>query len=312
MSTAPAAPAQAPATAGPAAPPQPAAHGGRWLVFALLTTLTWGVWGAFIGRPAENGFPDTLSYAVWALTMLLPAAVSLRRAGWRIERHASAILHGAAIGLLGAGGQLLLFHAVTIGPTYLIFPLVALSPLVTILLSLGLLHERTGRLGYAGMALAVISLPLFDYDPAGHAAGYGLWFWLALLVMLAWGLQAYVIKIAHNVMSAESIFAWMTGCGIALIPVAILLTDFGKPVYLGPGGPWLAAGVQLLNAVGALLLVYAFREGKAIVVSPLVNAAAPMLTAVIALALAGTLPPALKLAGMTLALLGALLLSFQP
>jgi hypothetical protein len=29
---------------------------------------------------------------------------------------------------------------------------------------------------------------------------------------------------------------------------------------------------QLLNTIGALLLVYAFRYGKAIVVSPLVNA----------------------------------------
>lgn len=300
------------APALPASRPAAPTRGGRWLVFALLTTLSWGVWGAFIGRPAEKGFPDTLSYVVWALTMLLPATVGLRRAGWRIERHPRAVLHGATIGLLGAGGQLLLFHAVSVGPTWLIFPLVALSPLVTILLSVSLLHERSGMLGYAGITLAVVSLPLFDYDPAGHAAGYGLWFWLALLVMLAWGLQAYVIKIAHDVMSAESIFAWMTACAIALIPVAVLLTDFSKPIYLGWGGPWLAAGVQLLNAIGALLLVYAFREGQAIVVSPLVNAAAPMLTAVIALAVAGTVPPALKLAGMVLALLGALLLSFQP
>jgi len=38
----------------------------------------------------------------------------------------------------------------------------------------------------------------------------------------------------------------------------------------------------------ALLLVYAFRYGKAIVVSPLVNAGAPLLTALIALGVAGT------------------------
>ncbi len=45
------------------------------------TTLTWGVWGAFTGVPSEHGFPDTLTYVVWALTMIAPAAWALRRLG---------------------------------------------------------------------------------------------------------------------------------------------------------------------------------------------------------------------------------------
>ncbi len=81
---------------------------------------------------------------------------------------------------------------------------------------------------------------------------------------------------------------------------------------LGFHGPWLATGIQLLNAVGALLLVYAFRYGKAIVVAPLVNAGAPLLTSLIALGVAGALPGPFKLAGIALALAGALLLSLQP
>jgi len=68
----------------------------------------------------------------------------------------------------------------------------------------------------------------------------------------------------------------------------------------------------MLNAVGALLLVYAFRYGKAIVVSPLVNAGAPLLTSLISLGIAGSLPGPYKLAGIALALAGALLLSLQP
>jgi uncharacterized membrane protein len=293
-----------------AATTAPEARGGRWLQFALLTTAAWGVWGALIGLPAEHGFPDTLSYVVWALTMVLPAAVSSARAPGKIERDRRSLALGTAIGLLGAGGQLVLFHAVTIGPPYLIFPIVALSPVVTILLSLLLLRERTGALGWTGIALAVIALPMFDYDPNGAASGLGPWFVLAVAVLFAWGLQAFFIKLANATMSAESIFVYMTLTGLALIPVAFMLTDFSKPVYLGLSGPWLAAGIQLLNAVGALLLVHAFREGKAIVVSPLVNAAAPMLTALISLAIAGTLPPGLKILGMALALTGALLLSF--
>jgi drug/metabolite transporter (DMT)-like permease len=284
----------------------------RWLRYALLTTLMWGVWGAFTSLPSEHGFPDTLTYVVWALTMIPPALWAQRHSGQGLQRDRRSILLGLAIGLLGAGGQMLLFRAVTIGPTYLIFPIVSLSPVITILLSLLVLRERTGMLGLAGIVFAVISLPLFDYSPAAPVHQVGSWFILALAVMLAWGLQAYFIKLANASMSAESIFIYMMLTGLMFIPVALALTDFSKPINLGLYGPWLAAAVQVLNAVGALLLVYAFRYGKAIVVSPLINAGAPLLTAVMALAIVGTLPGPYKLAGIGLALVGALLLSLQP
>ena len=111
----------------------PAAGTGQHigLIFALVTTAFWGVWGAFAGRPVENGFPETLIYVVWAITMIAPALYALARIDWKLEHDPRAVLYGSLIGLLGAGGQMLLFHAVHTGPTYLIFPLIALSPLVT-------------------------------------------------------------------------------------------------------------------------------------------------------------------------------------
>jgi len=283
----------------------------HWLGYALLTMVTWGVWGAFTGVPSEHGFPDTLIYAVWALTMIPPAIYAFRRAGGVLQRDPRSLALGLAIGLLGAGGQMLLFRAVKTGPAYLIFPIISLSPALTIAMSFLMLRERTGRLGLLGIALALLSLPLFDYTPGGHSE-FGPWFVLAIGVLVAWGVQAYFIKLANATMSAESIFVYMAVSAVVSIPVALAMTDFSQPVNLGWNGPWLAAVIQVLNSIGALTLVHAFRHGKAIVVSPMVNAGAPLLTAVIAMAVAGAMPGPFKMAGVALALLAALLLALQP
>ncbi|RYG17935.1 MAG: DMT family transporter [Caulobacteraceae bacterium] len=291
---------------------QPAApvSSRRWLLFAFLTVSLWGVWGAFAGISAQRGFPETLVYCVWALTMIVPAVVVMQREKWKLDRDPKSILYGLLIGLTGAGGQMILFYAVTTGPAYLIFPIISLSPLVTILMSLVLLKERTTRLGALGVVLALVALPLFDFSPQGFSFMQGgSWFPLALIIMLCWGVQAYFMKLANNRMSAESIFFYMTLSGLLLVPVALAMTDFSRPINWGLDGPWLAAVIQSLNAIGALFLVYAFRHGKAIVVAPLTNAGAPLATAVIALLVAGVMPGELKMVGLALAFIAAALLA---
>ncbi|TWT19179.1 DMT family transporter [Luteimonas marina] len=283
-----------------------------WVAYALVTVALWGAWGALAGLSAEHGFPDTLVYCVWALTMIPPALFILWRAGWRLDRSPRAVGYGMAIGLLGAGGQMVLFKALTIGPAYFIFPIISLSPVVTIALSFALLRERTGRLGALGIVLALIALPMLDLSfGRGDSQGLG-WFPLALLIMAAWGVQAYFMKLANNSVSAESIFFYMMLGALLLVPVAWRMTDWTQPVNLGLDGPWMTAAIQILNAIGALTLVYALRYGKAIVVAPLTNAGAPLVTAVLSLLFAGVLPGPLKAVGLVLALVASLLLVLEP
>jgi uncharacterized membrane protein len=284
-----------------------------WLLYAFATTILWGLWGAFTGLSAQRGFPETLVYCVWSVTMILPALYALARADWRLDRDLRSVVHGMIIGLLGAGGQMVLFYALTTGPAYLIFPVISLSPIVTIALAYLLLGERTNILGAAGILLALLALPLFDFSSEGLGEGKWLgWFLLSLIVMGCWGVQAFFMKLANRNMRAESIFFYMMVTALLLAPVAWAMTDFTGAVNWGADGPYLAAGIQLLNSIGALCLVYAFRYGQAIVVSPLTNAGAPLMTAVISLVAIGTLPGRLKLVGMVLACIAALLLALTP
>jgi uncharacterized membrane protein len=287
-----------------------------WLMYALITTGFWGVWGAFAEFPTRHGFPETLVYVVWALTMIPPALYAMHRAGWRVQGDPKSILLGLLIGLTGAGGQMLLFHAVHTGPTYLIFPIIALSPVITIVLSMLFLKERVSRLGGFGVALALIALPLFNYSPAGEAGASGpqgvTWFVYALIILFAWGVQAYFMKLANGSMDAENIFLYMTLTGLLLIPVALWMTDFSTRIEYGWQGPGLAAITQILNAVGALTLVYAFRYGRALVVAPLANAGAPMITAIVSMVVLGAMPNAITVVAIALAFLAAALLAIEP
>jgi drug/metabolite transporter (DMT)-like permease len=283
----------------------------HWLTYAVVTTLFWGVWGALIELPEKRGFPATLGYVVWSLTMIPCALVALSLVGWKLEADARSVALGLAAGLLGAGGQLALFEALRRGPAYLVFPIVSLSPAISVVMAVVLLGESTTPRVWTGIVLALVAVPLLSYQPPGGspAARGRLWLGLALMVCIAWGVQAYVLRFANQTMRSESIFFYMAATGLALAPVALWMTDFRKPINWGPRGPWLAAAIQSLNSIGALTMVYAFRYGKAIVVSPLINAVAPAITVLLSLILYRAIPHRIVALGMALAAIAFFLMA---
>jgi drug/metabolite transporter (DMT)-like permease len=244
--------------------------------------------------------------------MIIPALVALIIIKWKLEYDFRSVLLGCLIGFTGAGGQLILFQALRTGPAYLVFPFISLSPVVTILLSVIFLKERASSRGWIGIILAMLAMPLLSYQPPQSSGGQGfLWVILALLVFLAWGVQAYIMKFANRTMKAESIFFYMMMTGLILIPFALWMTDFSQPINWGFKGPYLAAMIQILNSIGALTIVYAFRYGKAMIVSPLTNAVAPVITIIISLSLYRVIPQTITLTGMGLALLSIFLLAIE-
>jgi len=281
-----------------------------WLLYALITTLFWGTWGALIEMPEKAGFPATLGYIVWSLTMIPCALVGLALIRWKLEHDWRSILYGSIIGFLGAGGQLALFHALVVGPAYLVFPIISLSPTVTILLSVILLKETATRRQWTGIVLALAAILLMSLQKPDDSIVSGiLWFVFAILVFIAWGTQAFFMKKANAFMKAESIFFYMMVTGILLSPIAYFMTDMSADINWSFRGPVLAAIIHTLNSVGALMLVYAIRYGKVIIVSPLTNAVAPIITVILSLVIYMVIPGPVIITGMVAAMISVYLLA---
>ena len=278
-----------------------------WLFYTILTTVTWGIWGALIELPEKAGFPPTLGYSVWALTMIPCALFALHINRFRLEHDKKSLFYGMMIGFTGSGGTVLLFEVLKSGPAYIIFPIISLSPILTIILSVVFLKEKATRQNWIGIILALIAIFLLSYSkPDDSDTKKYFWLELSILIFIMWGVQAFYMKLANKSMKAESIFTYMAITAVILIPFTILMTDFHQDINWGFRGPYLTAIIQMLNAIGALSLVYAIRYGKVIIVTPM-TALYPLITILLSLIIYAVIPAPVTVAGIVLALIAVYL-----
>jgi uncharacterized membrane protein len=207
------------------------------------------------------------------------------------------------IGFTGSGGTVLLFEVLKSGPAYIIFPIISLSPILSIILSIVFLKEKATRQSWIGIILALIAIFLLSYSkPDDSDTKEYLWLELSILIFIMWGVQAFYMKLANKSMKAESIFAYMAITAVILIPFTILMTDFHQDINWGFKGPYLTAIIQIMNAIGALSLVYAIRYGKVIIVTPM-TALYPLITILLSLIIYAVIPAPATIAGIVLALI---------
>ena len=266
----------------------------NWLLYALVTMITWGIWMTFsdptrgeryLGIPAD--FPSEMVYVVWALSMIPCALFALFKINWKLDVRPKSAALSMGVGLLGAGGQLVLFLALKYAPSYLVMPMISVAPIVTVLLSATFLKEKVSRLGILGIVLAFVAIICFAIpsDTDGTVTSW-IWILLAAIVFICWGIQAFVMKLANNhTPDAESVFVYMAIAAVVLIPVAFLLKSPSELVAYGWGAPTKVFFVQILNAIGALTLVYANRYGKAMVIAPLADACSPVICCLLSIVL---------------------------
>lgn len=150
-----------------------------WISFVIIHVAFIGVWGALIEIPEKNGFPPTLGYVVWALTMIPAAMIALLNNKWKLDSDNRSVLLGSLAGLLaavplfswGTQGFVMRFAIKTMKAESIFFYMAltsvllipvapmttALSPVITVVLSLAIYSVIPHLLTIIGMLLAIFA-----------------------------------------------------------------------------------------------------------------------------------------------------------
>jgi|SRR5215467_4476731 len=130
-----------------------------WYLYAILTVLTWGLWGVF-SKLASNYAKPRQALLFQTAGVLAFSVVVLVVEKFKIEWNLPGFSWAALGGFFAFIGFLTFFAALEKGNTSTVVTLSALYPVVTILISIAFLHERLTTRQGVGIALALIASAL--------------------------------------------------------------------------------------------------------------------------------------------------------
>ena len=280
-----------------------------WLGLAVAAIGFWGLYGIALKLASQL---SPVAGQLLSTAGLLVPALFLVGAVARERRSTPGLVIGFISGICGALGNFAVLASLRAGlQAAIVFPLTALYPLITVLIAVAFMRESARRVQFIGMAVAIVAVLLLSLDVGASYASVDLKLSNALLyalaALVAFGLAAVFQKLATNRVSAETAFATFVAGFIPPSVLLLLLGPVGAPLPLAPV-LWAIAG-GLLNGLGVLATLAAYRRGgKASVVTPLA-AVYPMVTVILAVVFLGEKLVAVQIGGVVLALIGGVLLS---
>jgi bacterial/archaeal transporter family protein len=129
-------------------------HMKPWFFYSLMTLLCWGLWGVF-SKLASNYSRPRQTLIFQAVGVVVFALVVLSMEQFQIQRTAAGFWWAVAGGFINFVGFLTFFAAVEKGKVSTVISLSSLYPVVTIALSVLLLHEKITRREGLGIAFAI-------------------------------------------------------------------------------------------------------------------------------------------------------------
>ena len=130
-----------------------------WYLYALLTVITWGLWG-FCSKIAFNYAKPRQALLFQTVGVLAFAVLVLYLEKFHVEWNLPGFSWAALGGFFAFIGFLTFFAALEKGNTSAVVTLSALYPMVTIMISIAFLHERLTTRQGVGIGLALIASAL--------------------------------------------------------------------------------------------------------------------------------------------------------
>ncbi len=280
----------------------------RWFFFTLLAVLCWGIW-AVLSKGLGDSLTAVQSQALSTLG-LLPVLVALgrRRGSSQTGNRRRGSLLAFLAGALTCGGNVAYYQALNVGgKASTVVPLTALYPLVTIVLAVTFLRERLNRVQLCGIGVSLIAIYLFNVPSI--AGTLNPWLVYALIPISLWGASGLVQKVSTHHISGELSAFWFLA---AFIPVGVGLLIFNPLVAPIAFKVWLLViGLGLFFSLGNYAILRAFAmNGKASVIAPLAGLY-PVVSVPLAIGLLGETVSPREIAGILLALISVVALSFE-
>jgi drug/metabolite transporter (DMT)-like permease len=241
----------------------------RWLVWAALAFVAYGVW-AILSKAVGDELSPAQLQALSTIGMLpvIVALAWLKRPADPGDRR-----RGTLVALLGGAisclGNLPYFQALggEGAKAAAVVPLTALYPLVTVLLAVTLLRERLGRVQAFGIVLSLAGIYLLNVSNEQELLSA--WLLLALAAVVLWGIAGFLQKVSTADVSSNTAAVWFLA---AFVPMGVVIA-IGQPLSTNPTWQlWaLTAGMGFALAFGNYAVTVAYASGKASIVTPIVS-----------------------------------------
>lgn len=197
-------------------------------------------------------------------------------------------------------------EAIRRGPLGAVSPITALSPALTAVMGIAVLHESPALWSYLGIALAPAGIALLSTGQRSESKS-GSWLWLAVASLALQGVGAFIAKLV------------VTPAGPSALLLMSAAVQVGAGLALAPPWAWSASDLRgraalftivayAIAAVATIGYLLALAAGPASVVVPLV-ATSPALAGILAIVFLKEEGGRRRVAGIALALAGAVLLS---
>lgn len=290
-----------------------------WLLYALAAATCWGIWGVLAKGPSRelSGWMTQVLFTFALIPSVILACCSKQvKVGTNKPR---GLFWGFVAGLIAAAGNIFFYLALEDGAeTSIAIPLTSIYPLVTIVIAYFWFKERLNAVQGVGILIALGALVLLSGEARNlgepleiiRRIGLTPWMMYSFGAMVCWGVFSAVQKVSTNHVSAElSYLAWCAAfIPIALWIVATKTLDWNMSAAM----VWSALAAGALNGFGVIFAFAAYRtDGKAAIVTPLAAAVQPIVTLVLALLFLGERVGGLEAAGIALAILAAVALSYE-